>query len=67
MTREGNNMILTNESGLVVTDVNGVGLHLPKRDENFEKVKNGIKNYSTEELQELHILIASEIVERTVA
>ena len=60
-------MILTNESGLVVTDVNGVSLHLPKRDVSFEKIKTEIKKFSVEELQELHILIASEIVERTVA
>ncbi len=56
-----------NEKELIITDVNGVNLHLPKRSNIFEQVKNMVTGFSTEELQELHILIASEIIERTAA
>ena len=58
---------MTNEKDLVVTNVNGIDLHLPKREDYFEKIKNHISVLTTEQLQELHILIASEIIDRAVA
>lgn len=58
---------MINEKELVITNVNGVDLHLPKRGKNVEKIKSIVGSFTTEELQELHILIASEIIERAAA